>query len=277
MEGMSRILIGKRIVSAALGILYLVLVIYLGGWYYNLSLICLMFVCLTEIYNAMEQAFFSPQRLIGYLFVLLLLPVFQLKGMMGVFALFTILSLASIALMIYKGKQKFRTVVSTIFCMVYPVIPLSFLLFIKYLQPYLLGTIALSTVLISAWTTDTFAYFTGITFGKHKICPQISPKKTIEGSIGGFLGSIIVSSILGFIFEYYLYSDIQWFHYSIMGFLAGVFAQIGDLSASAIKRYTGIKDFSGFFPGHGGMLDRFDSILFTAPVIYFYFVLIINK
>lgn len=270
-------MIGKRIVSAALGILYLVLVIYLGGWYYNLSVVCLMFVCLNEIYSAMEHASFPSQRLIGYLFILLLLPVFQLRGIMGVFALFTVLSLSSIALMIYKGNQKFRSAISTIFCMVYPIFPLSFLLFIKYLQPYLLGTIALSMVLISAWTTDTFAYFTGITFGKHKICPKISPKKTIEGSIGGLLGSIVVSSIIGFLFEYYLYSGIQWFHYSIIGLLAGIFAQIGDLSASAIKRYAGIKDFSGFFPGHGGMLDRFDSILFTAPIIYCYFVLIIIK
>jgi len=236
-----------------------------------------MFICLNEIYNAMEHASFSPQRFIGYLFVLFLLPVFQLMGIMGVFALITLFTLGSIALMIFKGHQIFRSVISTIFCMVYPIMPLSFLLFLKYLQPYLLGTIALSTVFVSAWTTDTFAYFTGITLGKHKICPMISPKKTIEGSIGGLLGSIIVSSILGLMFEYYLYSGIQWFHYSIIGILGGIFAQIGDLSASAVKRYAGIKDFSGFFPGHGGMLDRFDSILFTAPIIYCYFVLMIIK
>ena len=120
-------------------------------------------------------------------------------------------------------------------------------------------------VVITAFGTDIMAYFTGYALGKHKLCPKISPKKTIEGSVGGTLGSIILCGIFGFFFARPLLV-----HCLIIGLLGGVISQFGDLTASVFKRKMGIKDYGNLIPGHGGILDRFDSVLFTGPLVYYY-------
>ena len=126
-------------------------------------------------------------------------------------------------------------------------------------------------VLLSAFCTDIFAYFSGYLFGKHKLCPNLSPKKTIEGAVGGTIGSVVCCGIFGYI----VVPEI-WWHCLIMGLIAAVFSQFGDLTASAYKRKMGIKDYGNLIPGHGGIMDRFDSVLFTAPVIFYYIALILN-
>ena len=120
-------------------------------------------------------------------------------------------------------------------------------------------------VVITAFGTDIMAYFTGYAFGKHKLCPKISPKKTIEGSVGGTLGSIILCGIFGFFF-----AKPFLVHCLIIGLLGGIISQFGDLTASVFKRKMGIKDYGNLIPGHGGILDRFDSVLFTGPLVYYY-------
>lgn len=126
-------------------------------------------------------------------------------------------------------------------------------------------------IVLSAFGTDIFAYFTGVTIGKHKLCPKISPKKSIEGSVGGILGSVLLCGIFGHFFapEYLT-------HCIIIAILGGVVSQFGDLTASIFKRKMGIKDYGNLIPGHGGILDRFDSVLFTAPLVYYYIQLVIN-
>ena len=124
-------------------------------------------------------------------------------------------------------------------------------------------------VFIGAWITDIFAYFSGRLFGKHKLCETISPKKTIEGSIGGSLFCAIAFVIFALVTKgtdagigYYLI-------YAAVGLVISIISQLGDLSMSLIKRHYNIKDFGQLFPGHGGVLDRFDSIIAVAPAIYF--------
>ena len=143
---------------------------------------------------------------------------------------------------------------------------------------YLIGELALSEmnilvwlVIITAFGTDICAYFAGVTMGKHKLCPKISPKKTWEGAIGGILGSVILSGVFGLIFAKALLP-----HCLIIGFLASIISMFGDLTASIFKRKMGIKDYGNLIPGHGGILDRFDSVLFTGPVIYFYVMLVMG-
>ena len=126
-------------------------------------------------------------------------------------------------------------------------------------------------VMITAFVTDTCAYFSGVFFGKHKMTPVISPKKTWEGAVGGVIGTIIVSGIFGFVFMRPLLVDCM-----VIGLLGAVISMFGDLTASIFKRKMGIKDYGTLIPGHGGILDRFDSVLFTAPVIYYYIVLVIG-
>lgn len=133
------------------------------------------------------------------------------------------------------------------------------------------GRMIIWFALIGAFVTDTFAYFTGVFLGKHKLCPKISPKKTIEGSIGGTLGSALIFVLFGYLFNTYFKADFSYLHLILCGIISAIVAQTGDLFASILKRKYSVKDYGSLFPGHGGILDRFDSLLFVTPVIYFLF------
>ena len=125
-------------------------------------------------------------------------------------------------------------------------------------------------VFVSAWVCDTFAYFTGRLFGKHKLIPEISPNKTVEGAIGGIVFTFI--ALIGYwcIVRYaFKYEGLSIVHICILGFVLPIVSQIGDLIASSIKRQYNIKDYGFVFPGHGGVIDRFDSAMLVAPVLCF--------
>ena len=142
------------------------------------------------------------------------------------------------------------------------------LVFIEGISKY---TKMIWLVVLAASGSDTFAYFTGVFLGKHKMAPVISPKKTWEGAAGGILGSMICCGIFGLIF----YKDI-WLHCLVIGFFGALFGMAGDLIASAFKRKMGIKDYGNLIPGHGGIMDRFDSVLLVAPFIYYYILIFIK-
>ena len=127
------------------------------------------------------------------------------------------------------------------------------------------GSIFFPLVFVGAWVTDTFAYFTGFFFGKHKLIPEVSPKKTVEGAIGGTLFASVGFAITAAIYGYGLKSIIV---IAVVGIFASIVSQFGDLSASLVKRHFGIKDYGSLFPGHGGVLDRFDSILAVSAFLY---------
>lgn len=133
------------------------------------------------------------------------------------------------------------------------------------------GMLLVWLVFLGSWGSDTFAYCTGMLFGKHKAFPKLSPKKSVEGCIGGAVGAAILAVVYAIIVNQ-MYSDISVFipGFALLGFLASVVSQIGDLAASAMKRNFGIKDYGKLIPGHGGVLDRFDSVIFTAPLVYFF-------
>jgi len=123
-------------------------------------------------------------------------------------------------------------------------------------------------VFIGAWATDTGAYFIGVLFGKHKLIPSVSPKKTVEGAFGGILGCVLGYVIFGICIEQIYSVSANYIALACAAVLIAIISQIGDLIASYIKREQGIKDFGFIFPGHGGILDRFDSIIAVAPVIF---------
>ncbi|MDR1815264.1 MAG: phosphatidate cytidylyltransferase, partial [Clostridiales Family XIII bacterium] len=123
-------------------------------------------------------------------------------------------------------------------------------------------------IFLAAFGTDVFAYFIGMLLGSRKLCPSISPKKTVEGAIGGVLGSVLLCGLFGFFFLPSGFSDCV-----ALGLLGGVVSQLGDLSASVLKRHIGIKDWGTLIPGHGGVLDRIDSVLFTAPLVFYYLMI----
>ena len=125
-------------------------------------------------------------------------------------------------------------------------------------------------VFICAWVSDTCAYFVGVKFGKHKLAPVLSPKKSIEGSVGGIVGTAIFSILYGLVLMYVtnMAASDLWIC-AVIGAVGSVFSQIGDLVASGIKRHYEVKDYGNLIPGHGGIMDRFDSVIVTAPLIYF--------
>lgn len=125
-------------------------------------------------------------------------------------------------------------------------------------------------VFVGSWGSDTCAYCTGILIGKHKLAPKVSPGKSIEGSIGGIVGA----ALLGVVYAVIVGNRLNGISnpiiaFSIMGSASSVISQIGDLAASAIKRNHNVKDYGNLIPGHGGIMDRFDSVFFTAPIVYF--------
>lgn len=129
------------------------------------------------------------------------------------------------------------------------------------------GTITLWLLLFTTWASDTFAYFSGRAFGKRKIVPSISPNKTLEGFIGGFIGCILTGAVFSYIV------GIPWWMGIHVGMISGILAPLGDLFESKIKRLCNVKDSGTLLPGHGGVLDRFDSLLFAAPITLVYILL----
>ncbi|MGB9619708.1 MAG: phosphatidate cytidylyltransferase, partial [Armatimonadota bacterium] len=124
---------------------------------------------------------------------------------------------------------------------------------------------------LCTWACDTGAYFIGNFYGKTKLAPRLSPGKTVEGSVGGLVSSVLVAVVVGVVIK------LPAVHSLGLGLMIGVLAQLGDLSESAIKREISIKDFGTIIPGHGGILDRFDSLLFSGPAVYYYTVMFLHN
>ncbi len=137
----------------------------------------------------------------------------------------------------------------------------------------IMGNYLYMLIFIGAWATDAGAYFVGVSMGKHKLIPGVSPHKTVEGAIGGVLGCAVGYAIYGAVLSLAFNVKVNWVALMILAVIIAVVDQFGDLIASYIKREQGIKDFGTIFPGHGGVLDRFDSIIAIAPVIYIFSML----
>ncbi|MDD2973169.1 MAG: phosphatidate cytidylyltransferase [Lachnospiraceae bacterium] len=164
---------------------------------------------------------------------------------------------------------RFRSgeVMADFFCILYAPVLLSYIYMTRNLK---YGIYVVWLIFISSWICDTCAYGVGMMIGKHKMAPKLSPKKSIEGGIGGIAGSAIVGALFGLYLERYVLVDEKLILvFAVIGAVGAVISQVGDLAASAIKRNHDIKDYGKLIPGHGGVMDRFDSVIFAAPMIYF--------
>jgi len=163
----------------------------------------------------------------------------------------------------YESKQVFAAYTG----LMYAGIMLSYLMRIRLLDN---GNILVWLVFLGSWGSDTCAYCAGVLFGKHKAFPVLSPKKSIEGCVGGVVGAALLSGLYAYAMNRFGYDlNLNVILFAIFGAVASVIAQVGDLAASAMKRNYEIKDYGTLIPGHGGVLDRFDSIIFTAPIMYY--------
>ena len=171
-------------------------------------------------------------------------------------------------------KYTANQIMATYCSLIYAPVMLSFVFLTRQLD---YGVYLVWMIFISSWISDTCAYLVGVLFGKHKLVPQLSPKKTVEGSIGGILGSAIVGALFGFcLLDKTLGGNQFGIMLFVIGAIGSVISQVGDLAASAIKRNHDIKDYGNLIPGHGGIMDRFDSVIFTAPMIYFLVIIFLQ-
>lgn len=165
--------------------------------------------------------------------------------------------------------------VRTFFACIYAPVMLSFIWLIR---EWYGGFYLVWLVFISSWISDTCAYLVGRTFGRHKLAPVLSPKKSVEGAVGGIAGAALVGFLYGLILQKtntLAISD-QALFFALIGGIGSVLSQLGDLAASGIKRDHEIKDYGKLIPGHGGIMDRFDSVIVTAPLIYFLGILLFS-
>lgn len=252
----------KRIVTTAIGLPILFYVITKGSALLTLALMVVACIGLNEFYRACLKLHCKPVSWVGYLgTVVLFLPLVFTTESFPIILRVSLTFILLLVIWVFKHPDvSLHDVTITWFGFMY--VPLM-LLHIALIDGSQVAH-AVWLVFIISWACDTGAYLVGISLGKHKLCPAISPKKTVEGAAGGIIGSIIGCIVFG----YLLYPSKIVF-LIILGVIGAVVSQVGDLAASLVKRTTGLKDFGSLFPGHGGILDRFDSILFTAPIVYF--------
>jgi phosphatidate cytidylyltransferase len=271
-----------RVLSSIVGLILLIVVVLLGKLAIGFVIMFIAGIGLNEFYKAVGNAGYKPIKSIGYISCLSLFFIalngefsyFSLNSISNIFP-FCIFAIALIlfSIMIFSNnKYNVGDISLTIFGIFYVVFLFSFLILTRNLEN---GKYFIWLTFIGAFATDTFAYFTGRLIGKtKKFIPAIVPTKTLEGCIGGAVGCGIALFVYGLFINSHI-TAIPIYHFIIMGIICGVISQIGDWAASAIKRYAKIKDYGTIMPGHGGVLDRFDSILFIAPVIYFYIIFFI--
>lgn len=172
-------------------------------------------------------------------------------------------------------KYQAVQVMTGFFAFIYGPVMFSFIYMTRELS---YGIYIVWMIFISSWICDSCAYLTGILIGKHKLTPKLSPKKSVEGAVGGVAGSALVGGLYGYFVVEGVVSgqEITWV-FVIISAAGAMISQIGDLAASAIKRNHDIKDYGHLIPGHGGIMDRFDSVIFTAPIIYALAALLIKQ
>ncbi len=258
-----------RIISGLFIAFFVILVVYLGDTVLQYSLMALSLIGLHEFYKAMNGKHLAINY-ISYGFTICYYILIGLgqdfsKFLMPLLLVYTLI-LFSYLVLTYP-KININNVAISLLGVMYIPIMFSYVYQIRMLEQ---GLYLVWFVFITAFATDTFAYFTGVFFGKHKLIPHLSPNKTIEGSVGGILGCVILCVA----FSGFLSTQMQLESFNfiliagMIGLFCSIFAQFGDLTASSVKRLTGVKDFGNLIPGHGGVIDRFDSILFTAPILF---------
>ena len=247
-----------------------IIFVFLGGIYLEGFVFALSILALWEFYNALNEKKFKPIKSAGYILLVIYYLLNHNFGQM----MYVLVAAALILLIlpVMNLEYTFIDVSLTLLGFIYCGILFSFVYVVNVKSH---GEFLVWIIFIGSWLSDTAAFYSGKFFGKHKLSPRVSPKKTIEGSIGGFIGATVFCGIFGIIVQKYI-NIMPIYNYFIIGALCGIFGQLGDLVASSIKRYVGIKDYSNLIPGHGGILDRFDSIIFSGTVVFYYLNFIVK-
>lgn len=263
----------KRILTGVIGLPIVALILIFGNKY----IIDVLFAVVAEIsmyeyFHAIEKKY-KPVKYLGYILAALIafihiIPMAIWSKILSML-LPTSIVILFINIIVTSMKIEPKDIFATFFGICYVI---GFILFLPLVYSMPNGKFLIWYILIAAWGTDTFAYAVGVRWGKHKLT-KISPKKSIEGSIGGTIGAIVIAVIYTIVLEKYVNIELSYAFVAVMTLVLSVLSQLGDLSASSIKREMNIKDYGNIIPGHGGMLDRIDSIMFVAPFAYFLLIL----
>lgn len=259
-----------RLLSGILLVLIALLTIGMGGYLLFFTLIAVSLIGMQELYRVMKvrEEKFEILELAGYagavLYYIAALIDFERYGFM---ALIGALVLLMFVYVFAYPKYHANQVMPAYFGIVYVAVMLSFIMLTRNLEG---GKFLVWLIFLCSWGCDTCAYCVGKLIGKHKMAPILSPKKSVEGGVGGVVGA----ALLGALYAAVTGGDVL--GYAIICTAGALISMVGDLAASAIKRNQGVKDYGKLIPGHGGILDRFDSVIFTAPIIYFLAKLILK-
>lgn len=266
-----------RILVSVIAIPALLLLAYLGSWYFTLLVlaICLLafyeFVKIAEVKQASLNLFWG---IIGITAVLLNKYNNYVEDQFIIISLWFLI-LILIELYRNKGSALINIGLTSLGFLFFSISGFSIIgireIFNSAGSEYLNGALLVFSILGTIWICDSVAFFGGTKFGKHKLFPRVSPNKSWEGAIFGFLASVISMILFQILFLGFISLQSAIF----IGFIIGTIGQIGDLIESSFKRDAGVKDSSNLIPGHGGVFDRFDSLFFAAPFIYFYLITII--
>lgn len=256
----------QRAISAVILVIIAAITLYFGG-----ALTCLV-MCAVSLIGVMEllRIYGLNKKGPGYaaygatVFYYALLYFDLHQFILPLIAVYMLVILAIYVLTYpnYKDKE----IMAAFFAFVYVGVMLSYVYLIRDMKH---GLILVLLIFVSSWGNDTCAYLVGRAIGKHKMSPILSPKKSIEGLIGGIVGAGILGVVFGLIYNHFMQVAHSVWIFALIGAVCALPAVIGDLAASAIKRNNDIKDYGKLIPGHGGILDRFDSIIFTAPIMYY--------
>lgn len=259
---------GKRILVAVVFIPVIFLVLYV---FPPVALpITLALLCGIAVYEALcSTNFLRHSRVTVYSILLAVLVPFWaysgghfLPALAGLYLYVFLLFCETIASRNTLGLERLG---GTFFLTLF--IPLAMCAFLRFREREL-WRFEILLPLVAAFLSDAFALFAGMAFGKHKLAPELSPKKTVEGAVGGLVGAVAAMLVYGLVWQNcFQMEGISYPVLALYGALGSVAAQVGDLSFSCIKREYGIKDFGNILPGHGGILDRFDSVIFCAPLM----------
>lgn len=267
---------GKRLVSGIVLVILALVLLLQGGGLLGFVLMLLSEIAFRELVNACHQkkdkiCFLEISGYIGILLFYIIL-ILSRNGMYMLGALI-VLFMCMMAIYVFSfPRYEAKQVMTTFFCAFYAAVPFGFVYLTREME---MGIYTVWLIFISSWICDTCAYCVGMLIGKHKLAPVLSPKKSIEGAVGGVAGSALVGALFGWLMAARVSADTRYIWvFAVIGAVGAVISQIGDLAASAIKRNHDIKDYGKLIPGHGGIMDRFDSVLFTAPVIYYLAVLL---
>ena len=266
-----------RLLSGILLMVIALVTLITGGNLLFFVLLLISLIGMTELYKVfgIEK---KPPGIIGYiaaaayyglLYFEAQLPGDKLNWFMLLFMALLICEMAS--LVFAYPKYNTQQIFAAFFGVLYVAVMLSFIYRTRLLDG---GVFTVWLVFVCSWGCDTCAYCVGKLIGKHKMAPVLSPKKSVEGGIGGILGAALIGALYALAITHWGNAEADVLTYVIIRAAGGAVSQVGDLAASAIKRYHNIKDYGKLIPGHGGILDRFDSVIFTAPIIYYLAVLL---